>query len=117
MFDIRPLAAPETLPVTGGSFTLTHSMEVLHVNPRSTDAAIEVRKMKGVIDENGVFKDIGSHQVVTLDAQGFSDLLASTGGGKPAGDFRLSDIAPAILKRQAEIKAAEDAKQPKPLKP
>lgn len=109
MFQVQPLAQPETLPVIGGSLTLTHSMEVLRVNPRSTDSAVEVIKMKGALDGSGVFQDIGPHQVLTLDAQGFADLMASTAGGKKAGDFKLSDIAPAITARQAAIQAAKDA--------
>lgn len=113
MFDVKPLNAPETLPVTGGSYTLTHSMEILHINPRSPEAAVEVRKMKGVLDENGVFRDIGPHQVDTLDAQGFADLMASTAGGKRAGDFKLSDIPKAITDRQAAIQAAKDAQAAK----
>lgn len=109
MFEVKPLANPETLAVTGGSFTLTHSMEMLHINPRSADSAVEVRKMKGVLDANGVFQDIGPHQVLTLDAQSFADLMASTAGGKRAGDFKLSDIPTAITARQAAIQAAKDA--------
>jgi len=110
MFQVQPLTTPETVPVDGAVFTLTHSMETLHVNPRSPDAAIELRKMKGFINSStGVFQDWGPHQVLTLDAQGFADLMASTAGGKRAGDFKLSDIPAAITARQAAIQAAKDA--------
>jgi hypothetical protein len=120
MFDIRPLATPETIAIPGGSVTLTHQMEVLHINPRNTVASLEVRAMKGFLGADGNFIDYGAHQVSTLDATGFAALLADTTGGKHAGDFRLSDIAPAITARQAAkdaaAKAAADA-QAKAQKP
>lgn len=110
MFDVRMLPTPETVPVDGGVFTLTHQMERMILDPRNPSAAVEVRKMKGYLDKSGAFVDFGAHEVSILDAQGLADLMADTTSGKPAGDFRLSDIAPAITKRAAEKEAAKAPK-------
>jgi hypothetical protein len=114
MFTIRPLATPETVTIPGGVMTLTHQMEMLRINPRNPSAAVEVRAMKGFLGTDGRFIDYGDHQVSTLDAPGFAALLADTTGGKHAGDFRLSDIAPAIQAHQAALQAAAAAQAQKP---
>jgi hypothetical protein len=107
MFEVKPLSKSESVTVPGGVFTLTHSCEVLHVDPRHPERALTVRRMKGFLDSSGIFQDFGDPQISELDGKGLADLLADTTGGKPAGAFRTSDIDPAIAKRAAEKAKAE----------
>lgn len=77
---------------------------------------ITVLAYKGLIDRNGQFKPITTTPTpVQLTPEEFKELISPTSEGKPAGDFRLSDILQVLKKRLgngAKAPASEPAKEP-----
>jgi hypothetical protein len=123
MLNIETLETPVEVAIPGGQMTLTHRATRMEADPRgipvvvdqdrggrATRVPIVVTRMLGYMHE-GQFVDFGDHEVQTLDQEGTDQLLADTTGGKPAGDFRLSDVLPAIERRNAVLEAARQARE------
>ena len=123
MLNIETLETPVEVPIPGGQMILTHRATSMQADPRgipvvvdqdrggrATRAPIVVTRMLGYMHE-GRFEDYGPHEVQVLDQEGTAELLADTTGGKPAGDFRLSDVLPAIERRNAALEAERQARE------
>lgn len=104
---ISELEKPEQFPVPGrpGVFeTLTHSCVQIKVDPRDEIHSVLVVTQKGFMVD-GKFQDYGPSERDSLDAKGYAALVEKSGG-----DFKISDIPPALTARLIEKEAAEVAR-------
>ncbi len=93
MTVMRLLDHPETIETKEGIRKVTHEAYCYSITP-FLNPPIKVITFKGFIDPaKGRFRPVTSTQtLVDITPDEFRALLNPTSEGKPAGDFRLSDI-------------------------
>ncbi len=109
MSVLKALETPETVYTPDGKIRATHETYSYVITPFH-NPPIKVSIHKGHIDRNGLFKSIpSSAKSIDLTPEEFKELISPTPEGKPAGDFRLSDIL-RVLKKRLD----KGAKEPTP---
>lgn len=95
MFTIEDDPNPETVATT---IRIDKKCTVLEkIDPRDSNP-VQIRVMRGYLDQQGNFVDYGPHEIKVLDQEGYTKLLQDAGSG-----FPVSDLLPAIEKRDEEI--------------
>lgn len=105
IFMIEKMDPPETVAIEGGNMVLTHRTTALTINPADPVDTVVVHKFKGYLNAAGNFRDYGAAERASMDKKGFEDLLTMTGG-----DFKISEILPAIEARRADLELIETAR-------
>jgi hypothetical protein len=107
MSVMKALDAPETVYTQDGKKRVTHETYIFNITPYM-NPPITVQTVKGLIDKRGQFQAVpGNLNLIHVTLEEFKQLISPTPQGKPAGDFRLSDVLKLIKKRN-EV-PAEDA--------
>lgn len=96
---MRTLESPQTIETKHGIKKATHEVFCYSIMPFQ-NPPIQVRIYKGTLDAAGHFQVLTDTQApIEITQEEFKWLLNPTPQGKPAGDFRLSDVL-WILKRR-----------------
>lgn len=100
---MRTLERPETIETKRGLKTVTHEVFCYSIAPfRSPPITVIV--YKGTLDSKGQFNVLlDTQSTIEISQEEFRWLLNPTPQGKPAGDFRLSDVL-VILQGKKRIK-------------
>jgi hypothetical protein len=99
MAVMRILEHPETIETRNGLKKVTHEVFCYAITPFQ-NPPIKVLVYKGNMDGQGhleIHTDTQSTVEITQDE--FKSLLNPTPAGKPAGDFRLSDVMSVLNRR------------------
>lgn len=108
MSVMKALETPETIYTRDGKKRVTHEAYSYHITPYQ-NPPVKLEVVKGFIDKNGQFLAIpASCRVVDITPTEFRELISPTPQGKPAGDFRLSDVL-GLLRRRTTAPAAAAA--------
>ncbi len=100
MSVMRTLDHPETVETKHGIKKATHEVFCYAITPFQSPP-IKVQTYKGNLDSNGHFQVlIDTQTTIDLSQEEFKKLLSPTPEGKPAGDFRISDILRALKSRR-----------------
>lgn len=102
---IEPINPPETVTEQGITVTLTHKCTSARINPADPVYPVVVNETKGFMVD-GQYRDWGPHVSNTMDQEGYAALLA-----KNSGEIKLSELKPAIDKRQADLKKEREDKE------
>jgi len=98
---------PEIVYTSEGKKKATHEAYCYTITPFQ-NPPIKVLIYKGLIDRRGQFQTLGDTQhCIDITAQEFKELLDPNPNGKPAGDFRLSDVL-SLVKRRTSVKPKEE---------
>lgn len=101
MSIMRTLGHPETIETKQGIKKVTHEVYSYAITPFQ-NPPIKVHVYKGTFDSVGHFQVLVDTQTtIEISQEEFRWLLNPTPNGKPAGDFRLSDVW-SVLKRRHE---------------
>lgn len=101
MSVMKALESPEIIYTRDGKKRATHEAYSYHITPYQ-NPPVKLEVVKGYIDKNGQFLAIPtSAKVVDITLTEFRELISPTPQGKPAGDFRLSDVLGVIRRRTA----------------
>lgn len=106
MSVMRALDEAEYIYTRDGKKRVTHEAFSYLITPFAYPP-IKVMVYKGHIDTRGTFQALDAPRDIFITAEEFKDLLCPNSQGKPAGDFRLSDIL-RCLKKRSVPKPAED---------
>lgn len=99
MSILKPLETPEVIFTDEGSRKMTHEVFCYSITPLS-NPPVTVDVFKGWINKKGLFQTLEtSKRSNAITADEFKELLEGNPSGKPAGDFRLSDILRVLGKR------------------
>lgn len=99
MAVMRALQQPETIETKKGIRKVTHEVYGYAIMPFQ-NPPITVQVFKGSLDGNGHFQVLASSQTrIEITQEEFRWLLNPTPKGKPAGDFRLSDVLGVLERR------------------
>jgi hypothetical protein len=92
MSVMRILERPETVETKHGFKKATHEVYCYSIKP-FVSPPITVSIYKGSLDARGHFQVlVESQTTIDVGQEGFRRLLNPSPQGKPAGDFRLSDV-------------------------
>jgi hypothetical protein len=98
---MRTLERPETIETKHGLKKVTHEVYCFSITP-FLSPPITVMVYKGSLDAKGNFQVLAECQsTISINQEEFRWLLNPTPQGKPAGDFRLSDVL-VILKGKGQ---------------
>lgn len=101
MSVMKALENPEVIYTRDGKKRATHEAYSYHITPYQ-NPPVKLEAVKGFIDKSGQFQAIPtSARVVEISLTEFRELISPTPQGKPAGDFRLSDVLSVIRRRTA----------------
>jgi len=101
MSIMRTLERPETIETRQGIKKVTHEVYGYAIMPFQ-NPPIKVHTYKGMLDAAGHFQVlVDTQSTIEITPEEFKWLLNPTPNGKPAGDFRLSDVW-SVLKRRYE---------------
>jgi hypothetical protein len=112
MSVMRALEEAEYVYTREGKKRATHEAYGYMITPFAYPP-IKVQVYKGHIDQRGTFHALEAPKDILITQEEFKELLSPNANGKPAGDFRLSDIL-GCLKRRAVPKPAEPAESKAP---
>jgi hypothetical protein len=105
MSVMRALEEVEYVYTREGKKRATHEAYGYMITPFAYPP-IRVQVYKGHIDQRGTFHALEAPKDIIITQDEFKELLSPNANGKPAGDFRLSDIL-GCLKRRAGPKPAD----------
>jgi len=100
MSVMRALGEAEYIYTRDGKKRVTHEAYSYMITPFAFPP-IKVQIYKGHIDHRGTFQALDAPKDVHITQEEFKELLSPNAQGKPAGDFRLSDILRCLKKRNA----------------
>jgi hypothetical protein len=109
MSVMRALDEVEYVYTRDGKKRVTHEAYSYMITPFAYPP-IKVLIYKGHIDRQGIFQALASPKDIILTQDEFKELLCPNAHGKPAGDFRLSDILRCLRRRDAPAAEAEAGK-------
>lgn len=112
MSVMRALEEAEYIYTRDGKKRVTHEAYSYMITPFAYPP-IKVLVYKGHIDHRGTFQALDAPKDIIITQDEFKELLSPNAQGKPAGDFRLSDILRCLKKRNGP-KSAQPA-EAKPL--
>lgn len=116
MSVMKALESPEIIYTRDGKKRATHEAYSYHITPYQ-NPPVKLEVVKGFIDKNGQFLAIPtSTRIVDITLTEFRELISPTPQGKPAGDFRLSDVL-GVIRRRTVVPAAVPAAAPAPAEP
>lgn len=102
MSVMKALEMAETVYTRDGKKRATHEAYSYHITPYQ-NPPVKLEMVKGYIDKSGQFLALPTTlKVVDITLTEFRELISPTPQGKPAGDFRLSDVLGLIRRRSAE---------------
>lgn len=102
MSVMRILERPETVETKHGFKRATHEVYCYSIKP-FMNPPITVSIYKGTLDAKGHFQVlVESQTTIEVGQEGFRWLLNPTPQGKPAGDFRLSDVLTVLQGNEKE---------------
>lgn len=104
MSVMRALNEAEYVYTRDGKKRATHEAYSFLITPFAYPP-IKVLVYKGHIDQRGTFQALDSPKDIIITQDEFKELLSPNSHGKPAGDFRLSDILHCLKKRHAPKEA------------
>lgn len=110
MSVMRALEDAEYIYTREGKKRVTHEAYSYMITPFAYPP-IKVLVYKGHIDHKGIFQAVDVPKDIILTQEEFKELLCPNAHGKPAGDFRLSDIL-RCLKRRASPPISPDGPKP-----
>lgn len=122
MSVMRALDEAEYVYTRDGKKRVTHEAYSYMITPFAYPP-IKVLIYKGHIDTKGIFQAVDSPKDVILTQDEFKELLCPNAHGKPAGDFRLSDILrclkrrnvpPVAVKPEAKVEGEAEAANASP---
>jgi hypothetical protein len=97
---MRALEEAEYVYTRDGKKRVTHEAYSYLITPFAYPP-IKVLVYKGHIDHRGTFQALDAPKDIIITQDEFKELLCPNSHGKPAGDFRLSDILRCLKKRDA----------------
>ncbi len=100
MSVMRALDEAEYVYTREGKKRVTHEAYSYMITPFAYPP-IKVLVYKGHIDNRGTFQAVDSPKDIIITQEEFKELLCPNAHGKPAGDFRLSDILRCLKRRNA----------------
>src|SRR4051812_26690188 len=100
MSVMRALSEAEYVYTRDGKKRVTHEAYSYTITPFAYPP-IKVQIYKGHIDLKGTFQALDLPKDIHITQEEFKELLCPNAQGKPAGDFRLSDILRCLKKRTA----------------
>jgi hypothetical protein len=103
---LKTLESTQEILTPEGKVRLTHEAFCYTITPYAFPP-IQVKRVKGYIDGKGVFRPVLPMEAgfeITQDE--FRQLISPTPQGKPAGDFRISDVLAIWRKREKPPEAA-----------
>jgi hypothetical protein len=109
MSVMRALPEAEYVYTRDGKKRVTHEAYSYMITPFAYPP-IKVMVYKGHIDHRGTFQAVDAPKDIVITQDEFKELLCPNAHGKPAGDFRLSDILRCLKKRNSI--ATDGAKEP-----
>lgn len=110
MSVMKALEKPETIYTRDGKKRVTHEAYSYHITPYQ-NPPVKLEVVKGFIDHHGQFLAVhATVKVVDITPTEFRELISPTPQGKPAGDFRLSDVL-GMLKRRTAAPAQAAARE------
>jgi hypothetical protein len=99
MSVMRALDPPEVIYTREGRKRATHEAYSYHITPYQ-NPPVKLEVVKGFIDKSGQFLAIAATaKAVDITPTEFRELISPTPQGKPAGDFRLSDVLGMVRRR------------------
>ena len=98
MSVMRALEEAEYIYTRDGKKRVTHEAYSYMITPFAYPP-IKVLVYKGHIDHRGTFQALDAPKDIIITQDEFKELLSPNAQGKPAGDFRLSDILRCLKKR------------------
>lgn len=104
MSVMRALEEAEYVYTRDGKKRVTHEAYSYLITPFAYPP-IKVMVYKGLIDHRGTFQAIDAPKDIVLTQEEFKELLSPNSQGKPAGDFRLSDVLRCLKRRTLPKKA------------
>lgn len=111
MSVMRALDEAEYVYTREGKKRVTHEAYSYMITPFAYPP-IKVLIYKGHIDQKGTFQAVDSPKDIILTQAEFKELLCPNAHGKPAGDFRLSDILRCLKRRNAPPAPPAEAAKP-----
>jgi hypothetical protein len=119
MSVMRALNETEYVYTRDGKKRVTHEAYSFLITPFAYPP-IKVFVYKGHIDPRGTFQALDAPKDIIITQDEFKELLSPNSQGKPAGDFRLSDILRCLKRRTApkgvavtEVQEEADSNRPK----
>jgi len=100
MSVMRALDEAEYVYTGNGKKRATHEAYSFLITPFAYPP-IKVLVYKGHIDQRGIFQALDVPRDIIITQDEFKELIRPDSHGKPAGDFRLSDILRCLKKRHA----------------
>lgn len=112
MSVMKALDEAEMVYTRDGKRRATHEAFSYHITPYK-NPPVKVEMVKGFIDRHGQFLAIPeSIRALDITASEFRELISPTPQGKPAGDFRLSDVLTLVRRRVSEAQKADIPESP-----
>jgi hypothetical protein len=105
MSVMRALEEAEYVYTREGKKRVTHEAYGYMITPFAYPP-IRVQVYKGHIDQSGTFHALDAPKDILITQDEFKELLNPNAQGKPAGDFRLSDILRCLRNRNIPKAAA-----------
>ncbi len=100
MSVMRALEEAEYVYTREGKKRVTHEAYAYMITPFAYPP-IKVQVYKGHIDQRGTFHALDAPKDILITQDEFKQLLSPNAQGKPAGDFRLSDILRCLKNRNS----------------